>query len=71
MSNDFCTQIERCVHSRTAGRLKRLSINRHGTAIHLKGEADTYYIKQLALHAVMEWLGDETGFELLHEIKVK
>ena len=71
MSHDFCSQVEQSVHLRTAGRLRRLAIRRSGTAIHLQGEADTHYIKQLAIHAAMQLLGSQGGFELLHEIKVK
>jgi hypothetical protein len=67
---DFCKQLELHILLRTSARLRGLSIHRTGTTIRLAARADTWYLKQLAIHAAMEYLGCETGFELEHEITV-
>ena len=42
------------VHRQLRGRLRQFNINRHEEGIILSGEAPTYYVKQLAQHAVSQ-----------------
>jgi hypothetical protein len=62
--------LERHIRERTGRRVRRLEIhsNRDGLCVH--GEAPTYYIKQLALHAVQEVLGATDHVPVRFDIRV-
>jgi hypothetical protein len=52
------TALERSVHSRTARQVRHLAIEIHPERVILRGQARTYYVKQLAQHAVRDLLPD-------------
>lgn len=45
--------IEKLVHERTRGGVRRLRIHVGGTGVVLRGDAATYHVKQLATHAAL------------------
>lgn len=47
-------QLETLVQSRLSGRVRNFRLVVHGSGLILRGQARTYYAKQLAQHAVME-----------------
>ncbi|MBV9122627.1 MAG: hypothetical protein JO112_04660 [Planctomycetes bacterium] len=49
-------ELERHVQDRTSRRVRGLSIELFPERIILRGQADTYYVKQLAQHGVMDLL---------------
>ena len=48
------SQLERNVHARTGRRIRHLAIEVGPERIVLKGQASTYYVKQLAQHGVRD-----------------
>jgi hypothetical protein len=61
MPNDFPSlreELESRIKALTGGRLRNLDIKVSPTGIVLKGQAQTFYIKQLAQHGVREMLPD-------------
>jgi len=53
-SENELDSLEARVDSRLAGRVRHLQVLLHGDGIILKGHASSYYVKQLAQHAVMQ-----------------
>jgi hypothetical protein len=60
-------QLESCVQSRLHGRVRHLRLVARGCGLVLRGQARTFYAKQLAQHAVM---GATTLPILANEIEV-
>jgi hypothetical protein len=59
MPNDFPSlreELESRIKALTGGRLRNLDINVSPTGVVLKGQAQTFYVKQLAQHGVREML---------------
>jgi hypothetical protein len=55
-SSQLQTQLERNVQVRTGRRVRHLAIEIRPERVVLKGQASTYYIKQLAQHGVRDLL---------------
>jgi hypothetical protein len=49
-------ELEQRVQARTGRRVRNLAIDLSSERIILRGEADTYYVKQLAQHGVRDLL---------------
>lgn len=73
MSKEFASKpdlklLETLVQKRLVGRVQNLRLQFRNDGLVLQGYAPTYYVKQLAQHAVMEF----TGLPLLaNEIEVQ
>lgn len=53
-TNDSIDQLEAHIQLRLGGRVRDLHVNPLGKGLVLRGRARTYYVKQIAQHAVME-----------------
>ena len=60
-------RIERLVRSRTGRVIRDLRVDVYGGSVVVSGHAPTYYVKQLATHAVFEAI---EGFRLTNDIEV-
>src|SRR5919201_754675 len=65
---DLEEAIERQILQRTWGRVRRLQVEAKGGRVVVHGCAPSYYVKQLAIHAVQE-LGDTPPVELDIEVR--
>ncbi len=65
--DDLITRVERIVRCRTGGRVHDLRVDADDSSVVLSGVCSTYYAKQLATHAALGELGDQT---LTNEIEV-
>ena len=50
----FERMIERQIHERTRGRIRDLQVTVSDNRVTVRGVSPTYYIKQLAIHALLE-----------------
>ena len=64
---ELVRSIEQRVLFKTNGRVHRLFVELRDQQVVLHGKSKTYYAKQLAQHAALEWLGDR---ELVNSIEV-
>ena len=55
-SSQLKSQLERNVQVRTGRRVRHLAIEVHPERVVLRGQAATYYVKQLAQHGVRDLL---------------
>jgi hypothetical protein len=53
---DLATTIGRHIADRTWGRIRRLEVEVNDRGVVVRGSAPSYYVKQLAVHAVREVL---------------
>lgn len=60
-------EIERQIYAKTHGRVRSLKVDVGGPAVVLRGEASTYYAKQIAQHVV---LGMLVGQPVVNAIEV-
>jgi hypothetical protein len=51
-------ELERQIHVRTGRQVRNLAVKLGGEHVTLDGQAATYYVKQLAQHAVLDLLPD-------------
>lgn len=51
-------ELERQIHVRTGRQIRNLAVKLGGEYVTLDGQAATYYVKQLAQHAVLDLLPD-------------
>jgi hypothetical protein len=65
--DDLITRVERIVRCRTGGRVHHLRVDADDGSVILSGVCSTYYAKQLATHAALGELSDQT---LTNEIEV-
>ena len=56
---DFELAIERRIHQRTAGRVRQMHVALSPDRVTVRGFTATYYIKQLAIQALMETIGTQ------------
>lgn len=62
---DLCEELERHIHSRTDRRLQRLEIRQEAGHAVVRGQAPSYYVRQLAEQAAMEMVPtDELEFAI-------
>lgn len=57
VSETLAEQITRLVQLRTGGRIHGLFVDVTGKDVIISGRANTYYVKQLATHAVLDLAG--------------
>ena len=57
--------VERGLHRRTWGRLRDLRVELVGNTAIVRGWTNSYYIKQLAIQALLEALGDSEWIPLV------
>jgi hypothetical protein len=62
--------LERRIQQRTFGRIHRLEVGVVPGRVSVRGYATSYYVKQLAIQAVLEGLGCDEFPEVLLEIEV-
>lgn len=67
-SEDFKHEVERAIFTRTGGQIRNLRVHCGESCITMHGDVPTYYLKQLASHAVLE-LGDSV--RVTNEIEVR
>lgn len=65
--NDLVARVERIIRCRTGGRVHQLRVDADDSSVVLSGVCTTYYAKQLATHAALGELSDQT---LTNEIEV-
>jgi len=51
---DCLENLQGLVQRQLQGRLRHLALERHGDGLVLRGQAATYYVKQMAQHIVMK-----------------
>lgn len=56
---------------KTSGRVRQLSVETASDRIVVRGLAPSYYVKQLALHAVLEALAGSPAGELVLDVEVR
>jgi hypothetical protein len=61
--------LERHIRARTYGRIRHLSVQTTPTCVVVKGRAQCYYVKQLAIHALRELLGEQRT--LLYQVDIE
>ena len=57
-SQHLRSELERNVSQRTGGRVRELQVELRRGRVVLRGLSDSYYVKQLAQHGVLELLPD-------------
>ena len=65
--NELAARVERIIRCRTGGRVHHLRVDADDSSVVLSGVCTTYYAKQLATHAALGELSDQT---LTNEIEV-
>lgn len=60
-------QVEKLIRSKTGGMIRDLRVNVQDEEIVLSGRTNTYYMKQLATHATLDFV---QGAELTNQIEV-
>ena len=58
------TAIKRQIAHRTGRRIQSLEVELIGSQLVIRGNAPCYYVKQLALHEVLEFIRSNQGFEV-------
>lgn len=69
-NEELAFTLERQVRRRTGGRIRQLSVSVSPGRIVVRGISHTFYSKQLALHAVLEVLGQDADEEVDLQIDV-
>lgn len=59
--DDLEARVERWIMQRTSGRVRNLHVEASEQAVTVRGHAGSYYVRQLALAAVLEALEDLHG----------
>jgi hypothetical protein len=62
--------VERQVRERTWGRIHRLCVDASGGRLEIRGQTSTYYLRQLALQAVLDVLNSADAVSLDFDIQV-
>jgi hypothetical protein len=57
VTESLADQIARMVQSRTGGRIVGLNVELTGAGVTISGRTTTYYLKQLATHAALDFAG--------------
>jgi BON domain len=57
VTESLAEQISLVVQSRTGGRIKALAVDVNNGAVSISGRTTTYYLKQLATHAALDFAG--------------
>jgi hypothetical protein len=68
---EWLDSIERRIHKRTWGRIDQLQVADTGNGIVVRGLASSFYDKQLAIQAVLEWLGGQSTTDFSLDIAVR
>ncbi|HEV8004254.1 MAG TPA: hypothetical protein VGP63_30595 [Planctomycetaceae bacterium] len=57
LAETLADQIARLVQSKTGGRIDGLTVSVAGNGVIISGRTTTYYLKQLATHAALDFAG--------------
>ena len=57
LAETLADQIARLVQSKTGGRIDGLTVSVSGNGVIISGRTTTYYLKQLATHAALDFAG--------------
>lgn len=68
---EWLDSIERRIHKKTWGRIDQLQVADTGNGIIVRGLASSFYDKQLAIQAVLEWFGGKSTTDLSLDIAVR
>jgi hypothetical protein len=68
--DDLQGTLERRINQRTFGRIHQLQVDVTPGRVAVRGYASSYYVKQLAIHAVLEALGGDRFPKVALEIEV-
>lgn len=68
---EWLDSIERRIHKKTWGRIDQLQVADTGNGIIVRGLASSFYDKQLAIQAVLEWFDGKSTADFSLDIAVR